>query len=104
VHVAASAQTITQTIANVTDADSIIVPANAARKSLLLVNINTAGVALGFGAPAAIGAGYPLSEAPGPGAGGGGGLSFSNDAITLGAIHGICATGLTSTVCVLEGT
>jgi hypothetical protein len=93
---------ITTTIVPLTSADNQIIPANANRKYLLIVNIGTGLATLGFGVAAVAGQGYPISAAPVAGDQGGG-LERSGDGITQQAIHGICATGVTTSVVVLEG-
>jgi hypothetical protein len=94
--------TITTTIVPLTQADAQILPANPARKYLLIVNIGTGLATLGFGVAAVAGQGYPMPAASVAGDQGGG-LERSGDGITQQAIHGVCAPGVTTTVCVLEG-
>ena len=97
-----AAITITQTVVPLTQADNPIVAANPNRKYLAIINIGTGLASLGFGAVAVAGQGWPLSAASVAGDGGGG-LERSGDGITLQAIHGICAIGVTTSVVVLEG-
>jgi hypothetical protein len=102
VHVAPVPVTITQTIVALTAADVAIIGANPARKYLLLENIGTGLASLNFGAVAVFGQGKPLSAALVAGDSGGS-LERSGDAISQQAIHGICAAGVTTNICVLEG-
>lgn len=94
--------TITMTVVSLSQTDTQIVAANASRRYLALVNINTGLATLNFGSAATAGQGWPLSAA---GAAGdqGGALIFESSAITQQAIHGICASGVTTSVVVLEG-
>jgi hypothetical protein len=97
-----AAITITQTVVALTSADVVIVAANSNRKYLAIINIGTGLASLGFGSVAVAGQGWPLSAASAAGDAGGG-LERSGDGITLQAIHGICAAGVTTNVVVLEG-
>jgi hypothetical protein len=101
--IASKSETITQSVVGLTAADVQIIGSNSARKSLLLVNIGTAVATLAFGAgPAVAGAGLPLSAASVAGDAGGSFMRSGND-VTLQAIHGICGSGNTTSICVLEG-
>ena len=90
--------TYTQTVVALTATDGVVIAANAARKDLWLINIGTGLATLGFGAVAVAGQGYPLAAAGAVGDQGGGWQGN-----TAQAIHGICASGVTTSLLVLEG-
>jgi len=82
--------------AGVTDASTIIVPANEQRVDLKIVNDSDSIVYLARGNTAVVGSGIRLNA-------NGGTLNMDTADLFLGAIHAICELGEDATVTISEG-
>lgn len=82
--------------ANVTDVDSIIIPANAERKYLLIVNNSDTDMIINLGNIITEDKGIPLNA--------GANYQISKDYLFAGEVHAIHkATGMTKTLDITEG-